>query len=127
MLLLMPYIIYAAEVVAKEAIPVDWTSLLGTLSKTVLDVVLPVLVTLIVWLIKKALDFIKIGFIRSLVKKWVFSAFQQFENKPERFEYVAKKIHEKFKFLTEEEIKDYIEEAVAELKAAFAGSKYENS
>jgi hypothetical protein len=111
---LMPVFLFAEEVV--KTIPVDWTQLIGTLSKSVLDVVIPVLVAMIVWGVKKVLDGIKIGFIRSLVKKWVMSAFQQFVDKQERYTYVAKKIHESFKFLSEEEIKDYIEEAVALLK-----------
>lgn len=127
--LIGPLVAYAADVVTTTtsgSIPVDVPSLVSTLSKTILDVLLPVIVSLIAWLLKKGLDMIKLSFLRNLVKRWVFSAFQQFENKPERYDYVAKKLHEKFKFLTEAEIKDYIEEAVAELKAEFAGTKYEN-
>lgn len=126
-LLLVPMLVHAAEVAVSNApsgVPgVDWQAILAQLSKAVVEVMLPVLIALIAWIGKKLLDMIHISVVRSLVKRLVLSAFQRFTSNTERFDYVAKKINEKYKYLSEEEIKDYIEEAVVGLKSMLNAPK----
>ena len=105
-------------VFAEEATKIDWSQVLHNLSTGVLDVLVPVIAALVGIIAKKGFDLIKIKLIRTWVRKWVLSAYQKYTTGEhvKKFDEVAKKIHRKYPALSEEDIKDYIEEAVKGIK-----------
>jgi len=96
---------------------------LELISAGILDIVIPVIALFIGSIIAKGAKLIKIKIIKDVVKGLILSAYQQFETgkHKEKFEYVANRIHQKFPLLSEEEIKDYIEEAVKIIKIEYLG------
>ncbi len=83
-----------------------------------IQALIPVLAILVGLILKTLLSSIKIGFVRNLVRKWVLAAYQKYASGDHAAKYteVAEKIHAKFPALSTAEIKDLIEEAVAQVK-----------
>jgi len=94
------------------------------LSVSVLDLALPAITGLMIWILTLSVGSIKSWIIRALAIRLVRYAFEKIPSKSERYDFVAKKLAEKFSFLAEEEIETYIEEAVVNLKAGL-GAAYD--
>jgi len=120
---LLNFLLITAPLLAQEV--AAEAGLKGAISKGIHDVsialleaLIPILAILAGMILKGILKNIKIGFVRSLVRRWVLSAYQNHTSGDHaaKFDEVAKKVSAKFKYVSEAEIKDLIDEAIAEIK-----------
>ena len=117
--LLLPLTVKASDV-APTTPPIDISKMIHDIAISVFNILLPILAALVAWLVKKIIDSVHSTNLKSYIVTCVKSAEQSLDNAvgTDKFKIVADKIHDKFPYLSEEEIKDLIEEAVNDVNAS---------
>lgn len=88
------------------------------LSVAALSILVPALTGLIGWAVKLGIDRIKNGLVKSGARRIVRFVAQRMDGQPNdaKLELAAGRLSEKFPYLSKEEVQQFIEEAVVDLK-----------